>query len=369
MSLYLDAAATTEVKPEVLNAMMPYFLAEYGNPSSIYSLGESAKNAVENARKIIANKIGAKPEEIYFTSGGSEADNWALKGILKPGDHLITSKIEHHAILNTCKYLEDIGVEVTYLDVDSNGFVSGNDVEKAIKKNTKLISIMTANNEIGSIQFIDTIGLIATAHNILFHTDAVQAFGHIPMNVDDLNIDLMSVSGHKIGAPKGIGFLFVRNGIKIEPLIHGGKQERGLRGGTENVAGIVGLGKAVELISYDTPSYADMFIEELLKSDIYFYVNSPNFNRLPNTVNISFDDIAGESLLILLSGYGIFVSSGSACASGTGEESHVLKAIGLDKKSISEAIRFSFGEYITEDDVKEAAKIAIKCVKMLRGLK
>ena len=257
--IYLDNAATTQTKEEVINRMQPFFSELYGNAASIYRFAGKATKAVDEARQTVADFIGAKRSEIYFTSGGSESDNWALKGILKPGDHLITSKVEHHAILNTCKYLESIGVEVTYLDVNSGCFVNYGDVKKAIKPNTKLISIMAVNNEIGTIQYIDLIGLIAKQKNILFHTDAVQAFGHVPLNVNDLNVGMLSASGHKLGAPKGVGFLYIRNGTKIEPLIHGGKQERGMRGGTENVASIVGFGKAVELIDYDVPNLANLF--------------------------------------------------------------------------------------------------------------
>ena len=338
--IYMDNAATTQVYPEVFEAMKPYFTEFYGNPSSIYSFAGNSKKAVEDSRKTIADFLGAKTEEIYFTGGGSESDNWALKATAdaygNKGKHIITSKIEHHAILHTCEYLEKKGFEVTYLDVDENGFVNPADVEKAIRPDTILISIMTANNEIGTIEPIAEIGKIAKEHGVLFHTDAVQAFGHIPMNVDEMNIDMLSASGHKINGPKGIGIMYIRKGVKIGSFVHGGAQERQRRAGTHNVPGIVGIGKAVELardnmkerMEYET-KLRDHLISRVMEEIPYAKLNGDKVKRLPNNVNVCFRFIEGESMLILLDQNGVCGSSGSACTSGSLDPSHVLLAIGL----------------------------------------
>ena len=360
--IYMDNAATTQVYPEVFDAMKPYFTEFYGNPSSIYSFAGNSKKAVEDSRKTIADFLGAKTEEIYFTGGGSESDNWALKATAdaygNKGKHIITSKIEHHAILHTCEYLEKKGFEVTYLDVDENGFVNPADVEKAIRPDTILISIMTANNEIGTIEPIAEIGKIAKEHGVLFHTDAVQAFGHIPMNVDEMNIDMLSASGHKINGPKGIGIMYIRKGVKIGSFVHGGAQERQRRAGTHNVPGIVGIGKAVELardnmkerMEYET-KLRDHLISRVMEEIPYAKLNGDKVKRLPNNVNVCFRFIEGESMLILLDQNGVCGSSGSACTSGSLDPSHVLLAIGLPHEIAHGSLRLTLSEKNTMEEV------------------
>ena len=360
--IYMDNAATTQVYPEVFEAMKPYFTEFYGNPSSIYSFAGNSKKAVEDSRKTIADFLGAKTEEIYFTGGGSESDNWALKATAdaygNKGKHIITSKIEHHAILHTCEYLEKKGFEVTYLDVDENGFVNPVDVEKAIRPDTILISIMTANNEIGTIEPIAEIGKIAKEYGVLFHTDAVQAFGHIPMNVDEMNIDMLSASGHKINGPKGIGIMYIRKGVKIGSFVHGGAQERQRRAGTHNVPGIVGIGKAVELardnmkerMEYET-KLRDHLISRVMEEIPYAKLNGDKVKRLPNNVNVCFRFIEGESMLILLDQNGVCGSSGSACTSGSLDPSHVLLAIGLPHEIAHGSLRLTLSEKNTMEEV------------------
>lgn len=360
--IYMDNAATTQVYPEVFDAMKPYFTKFYGNPSSIYSFAGNSKKAVEDARKTIADFLGARTEEIYFTGGGSESDNWALKATAdayaNKGKHIITSKIEHHAILHTCEYLEKKGFEVTYLDVDENGFVNPADVEKAIRPDTILVSIMTANNEIGTIEPIAEIGKIAKDHGVLFHTDAVQAFGHIPMNVDEMNIDMLSASGHKINGPKGIGIMYIRKGVKIGSFVHGGAQERQRRAGTHNVPGIVGIGKAVELardnmkerMEYET-KLRDHLISRVMEEIPYAKLNGDKVKRLPNNVNVCFRFIEGESMLILLDQNGVCGSSGSACTSGSLDPSHVLLAIGLPHEIAHGSLRLTLSEKNTMEEV------------------
>lgn len=360
--IYMDNAATTQVYPEVFDAMKPYFTEFYGNPSSIYSFAGNSKKAVEDARKTIADFLVARTEEIYFTGGGSESDNWALKATAdayaNKGKHIITSKIEHHAILHTCEYLEKKGFEVTYLDVDENGFVNPADVEKAIRPDTILVSIMTANNEIGTIEPIAEIGKIAKDHGVLFHTDAVQAFGHIPMNVDEMNIDMLSASGHKINGPKGIGIMYIRKGVKIGSFVHGGAQERQRRAGTHNVPGIVGIGKAVELardnmkerMEYET-KLRDHLISRVMEEIPYAKLNGDKVKRLPNNVNVCFRFIEGESMLILLDQNGVCGSSGSACTSGSLDPSHVLLAIGLPHEIAHGSLRLTLSEKNTMEEV------------------
>lgn len=360
--IYMDNAATTQVYPEVFDAMKPYFTEFYGNPSSIYSFAGNSKKAVEDARKTIADFLGARTEEIYFTGGGSESDNWALKATAdayaNKGKHIITSKIEHHAILHTCEYLEKKGFEVTYLDVDENGFVNPADVEKAIRPDTILVSIMTANNEIGTIEPIAEIGKIAKDHGVLFHTDAVQAFGHIPMNVDEMNIDMLSASGHKINGPKGIGIMYIRKGVKIGSFVHGGAQERQRRAGTHNVPGIVGIGKSVELardnmkerMEYET-KLRDHLISRVMEEIPYAKLNGDKVKRLPNNVNVCFRFIEGESMLILLDQNGVCGSSGSACTSGSLDPSHVLLAIGLPHEIAHGSLRLTLSEKNTMEEV------------------
>ncbi len=360
--IYLDNAATTKIDDQVLNAMLPYFSDYYGNSSSIYTFSQKSKKAQDDAREIIAKSIGAKSNEIYFTSGGTEADNWALKAGAKllesKGKHIISSKIEHHAILKTLEYLSKEGFEISYLDVDSNGLINPEDVLNNIRPDTILISIMSANNEIGTIEPIKEIGTIAKEHNILFHTDAVQAYCHMPINVDDLNIDMLSASAHKFHGPKGIGFLYIRSGVKIHSFLHGGAQERKRRAGTENVAAIVGMAKAA-MIAHSEMEKNDMYISSLrdylinkiLKEISFSHINGSLTKRLSNNINISFDFIDGESLLLMLDNYGICASSGSACSSGSLEPSHVLLAIGLDNEKARSSLRISLSKYNTKDEL------------------
>ena len=377
--IYLDNAATTRTAQEVVDAMIPYFTENYGNPSSIYELGQRSKEAITTAREQIAEVIGAKPEEIYFTAGGSEADNWALKAACeayeKKGKHIITTKIEHHAILHTCEYLEKKGVEVTYLDVDENGLVDLDALQKAIRPDTILISIMFANNEIGTIEPVKEIGMIAKEHGILFHTDAVQVFGQVPIDVDDMHIDMLSSSAHKINGPKGIGFLYIRKGVKIRSFVHGGAQERKRRAGTENVPAIVGYGVAAKRAA-DTMEertarerqLRDDFIKRVEKEIPYVKLNGHPDKRLPNNINFSFRFIEGESLLIMLDMKGIAGSSGSACTSGSLDPSHVLLAIGLPHEIAHGSLRLSLGEDTTKEDLDYTLEQIKEIIQKLRDL-
>ena len=360
--IYLDNAATTKTAPEVVQAMLPYFSEYYGNPSSIYDFAGKSKEAITKGREQIAEVLGAKKEEIYFTAGGSESDNWALKATFEAykakGNHIITTKIEHHAILHTCEYLEKRGAKITYVDVDENGIVKLDELEKAITPETILISVMFANNEIGSIQPIKEIGRIAKEHGVLFHTDAVQAFCQVPINVDECNIDMLSSSGHKINGPKGIGFLYIRKGVKIRSFVHGGAQERKRRAGTENVPGIVGYGVAAARANASMKERTDKEIAirdhliHRIETEIpYVKVNGDRIKRLPNNVNVSFQFVEGESLLLMLDNYGICASSGSACTSGSLDPSHVLLAIGLPHEIAHGSLRMTLSEETTMEDV------------------
>lgn len=359
--IYMDNGATTKMLPEVMQSMQPYMQEQYGNPSGVYEFAGNAKMAVENARKQIADSLGVLPAEIYFTAGGTESDNWALKGIaaMHPqGGHIITSKIEHHAVLHTCMFLEKQGYQVTYLDVDEKGMVSPEQVEKAICDNTILISIMFANNEIGTLQPIAQIGKIANKHRILFHTDAVQAYMHVPFKIPPLGISLLSASSHKFHGPKGVGFLYVREGIAIENLLHGGAQERRMRSGTENVAGIVGMGKAVEMgmqnMRQETAYVKRLrtyMLERLFGEIPYLRLNGALDNRLPGNINISFQFVEGQSLLVLLDMEGICASAGSACTSGDKQISHVLASIGLCEDLARGTVRFTLGAGNTKEEI------------------
>lgn len=377
--IYMDNAATTPTKQEILDEMLPYFNVRYGNPSSIYSLGSHSRTAVEISRETIANTINAKAREIFFTAGGTEADNWALKGVAYAnrdrGNHIITSKIEHQGILHTCEYLEKQGFKVTYLDVDEYGVIDLAQLEESITDETILISIMFANNEIGTIQPIEEVGRIAKEKDIYFHTDAVQAIGHIRIDVDKLNIDMLSMAAHKFYGPKGIGALYIRQGVKIDPLIIGGGQERNRRAGTENVPGIVGMGKAIELAYEDLDEKNKRLIhlrERLIKGIFdnidHVRLNGHPTNRLPNNVNICFEFIEGESLLLSLDMEGIAGSSGSACTSGTLEPSHVLLGIGLPHEIAHGSLRLSLGDYNTEDEVDYVVEKLIDIVARLRAM-
>lgn len=380
--IYMDNAATTSTAPEVVSAMLPFFTEYFGNPSSVYNFAQKSKMAIEDAREIIADSIGAaKSNEIYFTGGGSESDNWALKsaafGLRDKGNHIITTKIEHHAILNTCAYLEKNGFEITYLDVDSDGFVSLEDVENAITDKTILISVMFANNEIGTIEPVREIGEIAHKHGILFHTDAVQALCHIPINVTEMNIDLLSASAHKFHGPKGVGFMYMKNTAKLEPFIHGGAQERARRAGTSNVPGIVGMGQAVKLaigtLDKDTHTIINMrnyIVDRILGEipDVTF--DGPeigSLKRLPSNMHFCFKDVSGDSLLIMLDMNGICASSGSACAAGSIDPSHVLLAIGRSKDEAKGALRLSIDKDLTKEDADYAIDALKAAVARLRG--
>ena len=377
--IYLDNAATTKTAPEVVEAMLPYFTEHFGNPSSVYGFAAANKEVITRQREIIADTLGAKSNEIYFTAGGSESDNWALiataEAYASKGKHLITSKIEHHAILHTCEYLEKKGFEVTYLDVDENGIVDLEQLKSAIREDTILISIMYANNEIGTIQPIREIGAIAHEHGILFHTDAVQAFGQVPINVDEDQIDMLSASGHKLNGPKGIGFLYIRKGVKIRSFIHGGAQERRRRAGTENVPGIVGFGKAVERAvstmearTKKERELRDYLIERIEKEIPYCRLNGDRTKRLPNNVNFSFRFIEGESLLIMLDMKGICASSGSACTSGSLDPSHVLLAIGLPHEIAHGSLRMTLSEETTKEDLEYVVEKLKEIVGNLRSM-
>ena len=377
--IYLDNAATTQVYPEVLDAMLPYFTEHYGNPSAIYSFAGESKKAVDEARANVAALINARTEDIYFTGGGSESDNWALKATAEAyeskGKHIITSRIEHHAILHTCAYLEQKGYEVTYLDVDEDGKISLEELEKAIRPDTILISIMSANNEIGTIQPIKEIGKIAHDHGVLFHTDAVQAFGHIPIDVEEMNIDMLSASGHKINGPKGIGVMYIRKGVKIRSFIHGGAQERKRRAGTHNVPGIVGIGTAAKLAKENMEERSakeialrDHLIERVLKEMPYTGLNGHRTDRLPNNANFCFRFIEGESMLILLDQAGICGSSGSACTSGSLDPSHVLLAIGLPHEIAHGSLRLTLSEKNTMEEIDYTVDELKKIIERLRGM-
>lgn len=377
--IYLDNAATTQVREEVLNEMLPFFRQTYSNPSAVYRFAGEAKKAVDCARTQAAGLIGANAEEIYFTGGGSESDNWAIKAAAEAysskGKHIITSKIEHHAILHTCEYLKGQGYEVTYLDVDEAGKISLEELKTAIRPDTVLISVMMANNEIGTIEPVAEIGKIAHENGVLFHTDAVQAYGHIPINVDDMNIDMLSASGHKCGGPKGVGMLYIRKGVKIGSLIHGGAQEQGRRAGTLNVPGIVGFGRASE-IAGDTMEertaketrLRDHLIERGLSEIPYVRLNGHRTDRLPNNVNFCFRFIEGESLLISLDQSGVCASSGSACTSGSLDPSHVLLAIGLTHEIAHGSLRITLSEENTFEEIDFVADELKKIVERLRGM-
>lgn len=377
--IYLDNAATTKTAPEVVEAMLPYFTEHYGNPSSIYGFAAANKEVITGCREQIAGILGAKSEEIYFTAGGSESDNWALIATAEAygskGKHIITSKIEHHAILHTCEYLEKKGYEVTYLDVDEAGLVDLEQLRASIREDTILISVMFANNEIGTIQPIGKIGQIAHEHGILFHTDAVQAFGQIPINVDELHIDMLSASGHKFNGPKGIGFLYIRRGVKIRSFIHGGAQERRRRAGTENVPGIVGIGAAAERAARTrkerTGKEREMrdYLIRRIESEIpYCRLNGDREKRLPNNVNFSFRFVEGESLLIRLDMKGICASSGSACTSGSLDPSHVLLAIGLPHEIAHGSLRMTLSEEITKEEADYVVEALKEIVQDLRNM-
>ncbi|HEX3030249.1 MAG TPA: cysteine desulfurase NifS [Clostridia bacterium] len=377
--VYLDHSATTGMRKEVLEAMLPYFSEKFGNASSIYSIGRESKKAIEESRDKVAAALGAQSKEIFFTGSGTEADNWAIKGVAyankAKGNHIITTAIEHPAVQNTCQYLESDGFEVTYLPVDSNGLVTPEQVADAIKPNTILITIMFANNEIGTIQPISEIGKIAREKGIYFHTDAVQAVGNVKINVVDMNIDLLSLSGHKFYGPKGIGALYVRKGVKLTSFMHGGHQERGRRASTENVPAIVGLGKAIEIASNNIDSYnaklldlRERTINEISAKIPFIKLNGDRRKRLPGNVNFSFEFIEGESLLLMLDMKGIAASSGSACTSGSLDPSHVLLAIGLPHEIAHGSLRISFGEENTQEDVDYLLEVLPTIVQRLREM-
>lgn len=377
--IYFDNAATTPIRPEVYEEIKPYIEEHFGNPSSIYSIARDSKKAIDKARQQVADALNAQSAEIYFTGCGSESDNWVLKGVSSAlknkGNHIITTCIEHHAILHTCEYLEKNGFEVTYLPVDEYGKISLDDLKAAIRPETILVSVMFANNEIGTVEPIKEIGAICHEKGIYFHTDAVQAFGHIKIDVQDMNIDFLSISGHKIGAPKGIGALYIRKGCKIDNLIHGGQQERGRRAGTENVIGIVALGKAAEMAMAEIDEVTakltylrDKLINSLLSKIDYARLNGHPVDRLPGNVNISFEFIEGESMLLLLDNYGICASSGSACTSGSLDPSHVLLAIGLPHEKAHGSLRISLGYQNTEEQVDKLIEVLPPIVQRLRDM-
>lgn len=377
--VYMDYAATTPTKPDVLEEMIPYFTEKFGNPSSIYSIARESKSAIDRARERVASAFQVSPEEIYFTGGGSESDNWALKGIAfankDKGNHIITTKIEHHAVLHACEYLEKHGFEVTYLPVDEFGLISLEDLKRSITKSTILVSVMFANNEIGSIEPISEIGSICREKGIYFHTDAVQAVGNVPIDIKSMNIDLLSLSAHKFYGPKGVGALYIRKGTKINPFIHGGGQERNRRAGTENVPGIVGLGKAIELAAQNMnvhiqrlTAMRDKLIKSLMEQIPYTRLNGHPDKRLPGNINLCFRFIEGESLLLLLDEAGICGSSGSACSSGSLDPSHVLLSIGLPHEIAHGSLRLSLGDDTTDEDIEYAINVLPKFVKRLRDM-
>lgn len=378
-NVYMDYSATTYVKPEVLEEMLPYFTEKFGNPSSFYGISRETKRSIDKAREQVAEALNCLPDEVYFTGGGSEADNWAIKGIASAhknkGNHIITTKIEHHAVLHTCDYLEKNGFDVTYLDVNEEGFINLEDLKNAITDKTILVSIMFANNEIGTIQPIKEIGEICREKNIFFHTDAVQAVGNVTVDVKDMNIDMLSLAGHKIYGPKGIGVLYIKKGIKIDNLIHGGAQERNRRAGTENIAAIVGLGKAMELAHNNLEEHMkkltllrDKLIDGLLKIP-YTRLNGPKGDkRLPGNVNVCFRFIEGESILLSLDFKGVCASSGSACTSGSLDPSHVLLAIGLPHEIAHGSLRLTMGEGSTEEDVDYVLEVVPPIIERLRNM-
>ncbi len=377
--IYLDNAATTPMSHEVLKSMEPYFEKEYGNPSGFSRFSDKPRKAVDESREKVADFLNASPEEIYFTSGGTESDNWALKAVAfanrDKGNHIITSKIEHHAILHTCAWLEKHGFEITYINVDENGVLDLKELENAITDQTILISVMFANNEIGTIQPIREIGEIAKKHGIIFHTDAVQAYGHVPIDVKEFGIDLLSASGHKINGPKGTGILYIRKGVKIEPFMHGGAQEKGKRAGTTNVPGIVGFGKATELaansleerMAYES-KLRDHLIDRILNEIPYCRLNGHRSKRLPNNVNVSFQYIEGESMLIMLDDKGVSASSGSACTSGSLDPSHVLLAIGLPHEIAHGSLRLTLSDRTTKEQIDYVVDALVKIVERLRSM-
>lgn len=377
--IYLDNAATTKVNKKVLESMMPYFSEIYCNPSAAYSFATKGRIAIEEARNHAAKLIGASDMEIYFTSGGSESDNWAIKAVAESfsdkGKHIITTKIEHHAVLHTCEYLERHGFDITYLNVDSDGKVRLDELKKSIREDTILISVMTANNEIGTIQPVAEIGKIAHEKGILFHTDAVQAYGHIPINVDEMNIDLLSASGHKFNGPKGVGIMYIRKGVKIRSFIHGGSQERGRRAGTYNVPGIAGLGTAAKLAMENMAKRAekekelrDYFIDRISAEIPYTVLNGHREDRLPNNINFCFRFVEGESVLIMLDQAGICASSGSACTSGAIDPSHVLRAIGLSDEMAHESLRLTLSYENTKEEIDTVVGELRRIVERLRGM-
>lgn len=377
--IYLDNAATTPISSEVLNEMMPYFTSMYGNPSAVHSFGREAKHALDVARERVARGIGCEPSEIYFTSGSTEANNWALYGIATAnrakGRHIITSKIEHPSVLNMCKHLEDEGFRVTYLDVDNYGFVKLDQLIHHLDSDTILVSIMSANNEVGTIQNLQAIANIVAEKGIIFHTDATQAVGSININVHDMGIDALSLSGHKINGPKGVGALYVRKGVKINPFMLGGEQEYGLRAGTSNVPAIVGLGKAVEIATRDIVTnnkkvrqLRDYFVAQINKNIDLCYLNGHPVQRLPNNVNISFGMVDGESVMMLLDLQGIAVSTGSACSVGSVKQSGVLKAMGLSKDLVQSAVRFTLSKTTTKEELDIVVNELIKIVQKLRQI-
>ena len=377
--IYLDNAATTAVRQEVLDAMLPYFTQSYGNPSGIYKLARENKKAIEAARARVATAIGADAREVYFTGSGTEADNWALKAVAEAyghkGRHIITTAIEHHAVLHTCNYLEKNGFRITYLPVDVYGMISLDDLEKAIAPDTILISVMFANNEIGTIQPIAEIGKIAKAHGVLFHTDAVQAVGHTPINVKAMDIDMLSLSAHKLYGPKGVGALYVRKGITLKPFLHGGAQEYNRRAGTENVPGIVGLGKAIALCIEEMEAeiarltaLRNRLIQGILQSIPHARLNGHPEQRLPGNANISFEFIEGESILLMLDMKGIYASSGSACTSGSLDPSHVLLSIGLPHEKAHGSLRMTLGHSNTEADINAVLAALPPIIQRLRDM-
>lgn len=377
--VYLDYSATTPVKEEVVREMLPFFTERYGNPSSLYSVGLDAKAGLDEARARVAGLINAEPKEIFFTSCGTESDNWVLEGtanaLKNKGRHIITSRIEHHAILHTCEYLEKLGFEITYLDVDGDGFVSPEALEKAIRKDTILVSIMMVNNEIGTIEPIKELAAVAKAHGVLFHTDAVQGLGNVPIDVKDLGVDFLSMSAHKIYGPKGVGALYMRNGVRITNFMHGGAQETKRRAGTENLAGIAGFGKAAELAAANLEQH----IEHSTKLRNYFWeqieanisgvtLNGSREKRHPGNLNVSFDYIEGESILLMLDAFGISISTGSACSSKSLVPSHVLEAIGISITKMNGTVRFTVGDFTTKEDIDYVVETLVKVVARLREL-